>query len=138
MKTLPLPNYLKSSVAVLLLGLGLLSGCVTSQPNKRTAGPWDLVALHQTPVVEWGTRTGLVQEVYYQGEPFQGKPTRIFAYVARPSEGAGPFPAMVLNNKSSLQAGAVQLGAINCFMAQQFGLFLIHTFTAVAALFPAG
>lgn len=96
MKTLPLPNYLKSSVAVLLLGLGLLSGCVTSQPNKRTAGPWDLVALHQTPVVEWGTRTGLVQEVYYQGEPFQGKPTRIFAYVARPSEGAGPFPAMVL------------------------------------------
>ncbi len=33
--------------------------------------------------------------MYYQGEPFAGKPTRVFAYYARP-EGDGPFPAVVL------------------------------------------
>jgi len=83
-------------LAVLLLGQALLSGCVTTSPARRAAGPWDLPVLYQTPGAEWGVRTGLVQEVYYQGESYQGKPTRIFAYVARPSEGAGPFPAMVL------------------------------------------
>ena len=83
-------------VALLLLGLILLSGCATQHPARRVAGPWDLEALNQTPVAEWGARTGLVQEVYFQGEPFQGKPTRVFAYVARPAEGHGPFPAMVL------------------------------------------
>lgn len=37
-----------------------------------------------------------MQEVYYEGEPFRGKPTRIFAYYARPATGDGPFPAMLL------------------------------------------
>jgi dienelactone hydrolase len=96
MKLLSLPNFSSRTFAVLLLGLALLSGCVTTPSVRRVAGPWDLSVLHQTPGAEWGVRTGLVQEVYYQGEPYQGKPTRIFAYVARPSEGAGPFPAMVL------------------------------------------
>jgi dienelactone hydrolase len=36
-----------------------------------------------------------VQEVYYAGEPYRGKPTRIFAYLGRPA-GEGPFPGMVL------------------------------------------
>ena len=61
-----------------------------------STGPWDLAALQKTPSAEWGLRTGLVQEVFYQGEPFAGKPTRVFAYIGRPAEGAGPFPAMVL------------------------------------------
>ena len=38
---------------------------------------------------------GLVQPLFYAGEPFQGKPTRVFAYYAKP-EGSGPFPGMVL------------------------------------------
>jgi dienelactone hydrolase len=33
--------------------------------------------------------------VYYAGEPFHGKPTRIFAYYGRPA-GSGPFPAVLL------------------------------------------
>ncbi|HYV28603.1 MAG TPA: alpha/beta fold hydrolase, partial [Candidatus Eisenbacteria bacterium] len=40
--------------------------------------------------------SNLVQEVYYESEPFQGKPTRVFAYYARPEKGDGPFPAMLL------------------------------------------
>ena len=55
-----------------------------------------MAALKQAPAAEWGMRTGLVQEVYYQGEPYHGKPTRVFAYLGRPASGNGPFPAMVL------------------------------------------
>ncbi|MBR5627442.1 MAG: acetylxylan esterase, partial [Thermoguttaceae bacterium] len=35
------------------------------------------------------------QKVYYQGEPFEGHPTRVMAFFSRP-EGDGPFPGMVL------------------------------------------
>src|SRR6185436_2815754 len=57
---------------------------------------WDLAALKQPPATEWGICTGLVQEVYYQGETYHGKPTRVFAYLGRPASGKGPFPAMLL------------------------------------------
>ena len=63
--------------------------------HAADSGPWDIAALRQPPHADWGAREGLVQEVWYAGEPLAGKPTRVFAYLARP-EGAGPFPAMVL------------------------------------------
>ena len=63
----------------------------------RITGPWDVPALTKdAPKAEWGERKGLVQPVYYEGVPFQGKPTRVFAYYGRPAEGDGPFPAMLL------------------------------------------
>jgi dienelactone hydrolase len=83
-----------------LLLLSLLplfvAGCASVKPATRHTGPWDVAALRKAPAVEWGARTGLVQEVYYQGEPYRGNPTRIFAYLGRPGSGAGPWPAMVL------------------------------------------
>lgn len=58
---------------------------------------WDLQALSQAPAVTWGASTGLVQELYYEGEPLLGTPTRVFAYLGRPaSESVGKRPAMVL------------------------------------------
>ena len=63
---------------------------------SRFTGPWNLEMLKAVPKAEWGERTNLVQSLYYEGEPFNGKPTRVFAYYARPAEGDGPFPAMVL------------------------------------------
>ncbi len=84
------------SLLGLLLVLFLAPGCTTRWAGNPQPGPWDLAVLGQNPAAEWGVRTGRVQEVYYAGEPFRGKPTRVFAYVARPSEGHGPFPAMVL------------------------------------------
>jgi dienelactone hydrolase len=82
-----------------LCGLFLLLtvlGCATSHKSARQSGPWDLAALKAVPASSPGTKTGLVQEVWYEGEPFQGKPTRVFAYLGRPATGNGPFPGMVL------------------------------------------
>ncbi len=77
----------------------LVTALVLIQPASAAArftGPWDVTALKAVPKAEWGERTNLVQSLYYEGEPFNGKPTRVFAYYGRPAEGNGPFPAMVL------------------------------------------
>lgn len=77
-------------VLSLLLGTASVSGAA----EPRHTGPWDMAALRKTPRAEFGAKSDLVQEVYYEGEPFHGKPTMIFAYYSRP-EGDGPFPAML-------------------------------------------
>jgi dienelactone hydrolase len=62
----------------------------------QSTGPWDVKALQTADVKpEWGEAKGKVREVYYAGEPYQGKLTRVFAYYGRPA-GDGPFPAVVL------------------------------------------
>jgi dienelactone hydrolase len=63
--------------------------------TARAEIPWDMARLSAAPKAEWGERKELVQDVWYESEPFEGKPTRVFAYVGKP-EGAGPFPAVVL------------------------------------------
>ncbi len=90
----------------LALSIAILSGCSTAPSNsplahqnkKQFTGPWDVAALMKVPPYSWGARTNRVQEVYFEGEPFNGKATRVFAYYARPdpTNGPGPFPAMVL------------------------------------------
>ena len=47
------------------------------------------------PDAQWGEPAGLVRPVYYEGALYNGKPTRVFAYYAKP-EGGGPFPAVLL------------------------------------------
>jgi len=89
-------NTPPKNLPALLLTLTLLAGCATSPKATRQTGPWDKAALKKPPVCAWGARTGLVQEVFYEGEPLRGQPTRIFAYLGRPPAGPGPFPAMVL------------------------------------------
>ncbi|VTS00114.1 alpha/beta hydrolase family protein [Tuwongella immobilis] len=90
---------------VSLVGLGSLALPSFAQPTptaapaapaKTVPATWDVAALQSATITpEWGETKGLAREVYYAGEPFRGKPTRIFAYYAKP-EGKGPFPAMVL------------------------------------------
>jgi dienelactone hydrolase len=58
-------------------------------------GPWDLEALRKPPKVTWDSK-GTVSTLSYAGEPFKGKPTRIFAYLAKPEKLDGKAPAMVL------------------------------------------
>lgn len=52
--------------------------------------------LQRAPKFYWGLKTNSVQEIFYQGEPLAGKPTHVFAYLGRPGQGKGPFPAVVL------------------------------------------
>ncbi len=87
--------------ACLGTGLALLAtvlGCkTTSLETASTIGPWKLAPLTRVPTVTWGGTQGLAQELYYAGEPFEGKPTRVFAYLARPADRAQrKRPAMVL------------------------------------------
>ncbi|WP_254054139.1 hypothetical protein [Singulisphaera sp. GP187] len=51
--------------------------------------------MKKQPHATWGAETGLIREVDYDGEPFQGRPTRVFAYYAKP-KGEGHFLAMLL------------------------------------------
>ena len=83
---------------VVFVGLGPLVG---AEPEgvKRNIGPWDMAALKVAPKYELGAKSGLVQEVYYENVPLKGKPTRVFAYLARPegewAAGKEPYPAML-------------------------------------------
>ena len=54
-----------------------------------------MAALSKVPPATWGEAQEQIQEVYYEGENFKGKPTRVFAYYGKP-DGAGPFPAIIL------------------------------------------
>lgn len=91
--------------------LWITTGCTAPKPGRQAAGPaapqaatipWDMAALSETPKYEWASREGPVWSLYYQGPPYQGKPTRVFAYYAspatvndEPATGAG-FPGVVL------------------------------------------
>ena len=79
-----------------LLGSVLAFGCATTSTTRPT-GPWSLDELSEVPAVAWGATNGLVQELYYAGEPLNGQPTRVFAYLGRPTNSApSTSPAMVL------------------------------------------
>ncbi len=79
----------------LLLALCAAVLIAPSQAAERHTGPWDIESLYRVPEASWGEPGDGLREVYFQGEPYQGKPTRVFAYYAQP-DGDGPFPAMVL------------------------------------------
>lgn len=80
--------------SALVVAIALLLGH-SAWGAERNTGPWDTKHLSIAPKAEWGKQAGDLQEVSFAGEPYQGQPTRVFAYYARP-EGDGPFPAMVL------------------------------------------
>ncbi len=64
--------------------------------------PWDLKELSKSPEFTWDAGDE-IRSLYYSGETYQGKPTRVFAYYATPETIAGRtsttqqrFPAIVL------------------------------------------
>lgn len=80
---------------VWLLLIAWLSAAA-SAAAAEASGPWNVAELKQPPEATWGETKDGVQQVFYAGEPFERRPTRVFAYYARPEEGDEPFPAMVL------------------------------------------
>ena len=69
---------------------------VSFASGQEAATLWNLDEYFaKPPSVQWGEPDGLVRPIYYEGEMFNGKPTRVFAYYGRP-QGEGPFPAVLL------------------------------------------
>lgn len=79
------------------------SVCLQAQATARL--PWDTDALYTKPAV-YDIRTepfsamknDPVKPIMYDGEPYKGKPTRVFAWIGFPkgASEASPVPAMVL------------------------------------------
>jgi len=64
----------------------------------HNSGPWDLTDLSTPPTIEWIDKSEPIRSLYYSGEVYRNKETRVFAYYGVP-EGAtanNKKPAMVL------------------------------------------
>lgn len=90
----------------MLLVAGVLLWIVGALAADGGALPWDMQSLEQTPDVTWGTVTNGVQQVFYGSVPYQGHPTRVFAYYAEPTNVSAPFPAVVLVHGAGRGANA--------------------------------
>lgn len=81
-----------------LLGISVFA----AEPAKLPATtPWNLAELHKTPKFEWIEKGEPVRSLFYEGENYNGKPTRVFAYYASPrtlgiAMKNEPHPAVVL------------------------------------------
>lgn len=63
------------------------------------AGLWDVARLlGSPPASEFGATEGLTRQVWYEGEPLAGRPTRIFAWLGQPdpAKTSGPVPGVLL------------------------------------------
>lgn len=77
----------------------LLITAFVSAQEDRAQHLWDMERLSHSPKVEWGQTQGRLQSLLYEGEPFNGKPTQVFAWLGRPDSsefGPGPYPGVVL------------------------------------------
>jgi cephalosporin-C deacetylase-like acetyl esterase len=79
--------------SALVLAVALVRPALAAE---NSTGPWDLAELKKPPRITWVDKGGSVRKLYYESEPFQGKPTRVFAYYAAPEKREGKLPAMVL------------------------------------------
>ena len=83
---------------VLVLATLECSGVVSGQ-TTQAAVPWDLKALGQSPSWETLQRptADTARAIFFKGPSFQGKPTRVFAWLGMPALKAGEkAPGMVL------------------------------------------
>ena len=64
----------------------------------RPHAPWNLEELHRPPPAypAPGFSAHGVTALFYAGEPFQGKETRVFAWIGIPEGASRPVPGMVL------------------------------------------
>ena len=87
-------NSHRRRLVVLMIGVALAPAAVVAA--ERDTGPWDLTSLYKAPKVEWADCDGLVRSLHYVGEPYRGRPTRVFAYYAAPKIATKKLPGMVL------------------------------------------
>lgn len=67
---------------------------------QLNAEPWNLDELSEAPSFRWMDETNQIRSLIYEGLPYQGKETEVFAFYASPltldANQSGPFPAVVL------------------------------------------
>lgn len=80
----------------LLFGLLFSLAPLTVRAADPSTGPWDMNSLRKVPAFTLTDPKQALTSLHYQGEPYKGKPTRVFAYLARPEKTDGKSPAMVL------------------------------------------
>ncbi len=85
-------------ITALLTLLFLLLANPASHAANHNTGPWDLADLSKAPSIEWIDQSGPIRSLYYSGEDYRGKKTRVFAYYGIPEGAAADNkkPAMVL------------------------------------------
>ena len=106
-----LPRLKAIGITYILATLLANSGCTVLRQDSivivpaeslPSSTPWDLAGLSEAPGHEWVDQNSAVWSLYYEGEPFKNKPTRVFAYYASPatldakSAGEETSPAVVL------------------------------------------
>jgi cephalosporin-C deacetylase-like acetyl esterase len=85
-------------IGVLLL-VGILAVGVPLHAGEQPALPWDTKVLFQAPKTHPapGIEAEGVRALFYDGLPWKGKPTKVFAWYGVPTAKSGEkFPAMVL------------------------------------------
>src|SRR5262245_10303008 len=93
---------LRALFALLVLAAHLPADEIARSEKLPETMPWNLAELSEPPKFEWADREGPVRSLFYAGEKYDGKPTRVFAYYATPGTLAGKetldekFPAVVL------------------------------------------
>lgn len=91
-------------ILAMLIGVSACSPSLRKSTGDQPAIslPWDMDRLSHPPGFEWAAADSGVLSLYYQGEPYQGKATRVFAYYATPGTLRGDrsidrrLPAVVL------------------------------------------
>lgn len=87
------------NIAFAILAAVLTGGRAGAAGTEAAPMPWNLKALSAAPTMAADPTRSVegVNAIFYEGVPWQGKPTRVFAYYGMPSVKPGEkVPAMVL------------------------------------------
>ncbi len=88
-----------NTLPILLILASLTFNAEAQQPSPLKVGPWDLQGLDAAPKYQFleRPRNDGVRALSFEGLPYRGRPTRVFAWLGLPSAPqAGKVPAMVL------------------------------------------
>jgi cephalosporin-C deacetylase-like acetyl esterase len=90
------------AAGLIVLGLASLGLAAEVPAPLPPSTPWDLKALEKAPAVEWLDRTAKVHTLLYEGEPYKGRKTHVYARYASPrtlgvdTTDGKKYPAVVL------------------------------------------
>ena len=94
-----LPKQTLAALSLLFIAVEIFARPPAPLPATT---PWNVKALERVPAVAWLDESKQVRELFYEGEPFEGKNTGVFAYYASPATlgtdttPGKKFPAVVL------------------------------------------